>query len=160
MFFILWLNKVYSFCSSQEQPSTASATTVNPDWSGFQVLLMKTFLLVTFSKFWFHIVSGLLYILVVFSTGIFSYTSTRVLGIKSPSSSIYVGGSGTNYFVLTFSKQYALVAIKTYGLFGSMVGPHFSQTLIFLKLQNNIFLVFSNLFDVRMSKIKMKKTLY
>jgi hypothetical protein len=62
----------------------------------------------------FHIVSRLLYRLVVSSTGIFSYTSTWVLGIKSPSSPVYVGGSGTNDFVLTFSKEYALVVIKTY----------------------------------------------
>lgn len=49
---------------------------------------------------------------VVSSTGIFSYTSTRVLGIKSPSSPIYVGGSGTRRFLFIF-KVYESVIIDT-----------------------------------------------
>jgi hypothetical protein len=37
-------------------------------------------------------------------TGIFSYTSTWVLGVKSPGSPIHVGGSGIFVFILVLQE--------------------------------------------------------
>lgn len=76
----------------QEQTSTTTSTgPVNPDWASFQVFNEKVFVGTLFSivvgiRFWFTQLPHCI--------GIFPYASTWIHGIKSSSSSLYVGCPG------------------------------------------------------------------